>query len=61
MVAAYDYAAAEDNELSFAEGDKITNIDRVDADWWQGVCNGAEGLFPAAYVLTPEDYAAQME
>jgi hypothetical protein len=32
--------------LSFKEGDKITEIDKVDADWWQGKANGATGLFP---------------
>lgn len=41
------YDAAEDNELSFKEGDKITNVDKVDENWWQGVCNGQEGLFPS--------------
>lgn len=65
------YDAAEDNELSFKEGDKITDIDKVDEDWWQGRANGNEGLFPgecaslirlmmaddvAAYVVAPEDY-----
>lgn len=44
------YDAAEDNELSFKEGDRIVNIDKVDTDWWQGECNGRSGLFPAAYV-----------
>jgi hypothetical protein len=46
MVADDSYDAAEDNELSFKEGDKITEIDKVDADWWQGKANGATGLFP---------------
>ena len=40
------YDAAEDNELSFKEGDNITEIDKVDEDWWQGKANGATGLFP---------------
>jgi len=46
MFAHDSYDAAEDNELSFKEGDKITEIDKVDADWWQGKANGATGLFP---------------
>jgi hypothetical protein len=46
MFADDSYDAAEDNELSFKEGDKITEIDKVDADWWQGKANGATGLFP---------------
>lgn len=52
------YEAAEDNELSFNQGDKITEIDKVDQDWWQGTANGATGLFPAAYVVDPENYEA---
>jgi hypothetical protein len=45
------YDAAEDNELSFKEGDKITEIDKVDEDWWQGTANGASGLFPGTFGL----------
>ncbi|KAF9542786.1 hypothetical protein EC957_001684 [Mortierella hygrophila] len=49
-VALYDYAAGEPNELSFAEGDVITDIEFVTDDWWNGTSNGASGLFPANYV-----------
>lgn len=42
----FSYDAAEDNELSFQQGDRITEIDKVDEDWWQGKANGASGLFP---------------
>ncbi|KAI8975112.1 hypothetical protein BDF20DRAFT_914087 [Mycotypha africana] len=51
-VALYDYDAEEDNEISFAEGDKITQIEFVSDDWWQGVdASGKKvGLFPANYV-----------
>ncbi|OXB37626.1 hypothetical protein J008_02626 [Cryptococcus neoformans] len=59
MIAAYDYDAGEDNELSFKEGDQITDIEKVDPDWWQGRCNGQEGLFPAAYVVSPDEYPPQ--
>jgi len=48
--ALYDYEAGEDNELSFPEGAKITDVDFPDEDWWSGVYNGHEGLFPANYV-----------
>ncbi|KAL1883839.1 hypothetical protein VTK73DRAFT_7627 [Phialemonium thermophilum] len=48
--ALYDYEAAEDNELSFPEGAKITNLEFPDEDWWFGHYNGAAGLFPANYV-----------
>ena len=33
MVANYDYEAAEDNEISFKEGDRVTNIRKDDPDW----------------------------
>ncbi|ROW16257.1 hypothetical protein VPNG_01816 [Cytospora leucostoma] len=48
--ALFDYEAAEDNELSFGEGDKITNLEFPDDDWWFGHFNGDSGLFPANYV-----------
>lgn len=48
--AQFDYEAAEDNELSFPEGAKITNLEFPDDDWWFGHYNGASGLFPANYV-----------
>lgn len=37
-------------ELSFAEGDIITDLEFPDEDWWFGHFNGASGLFPANYV-----------
>ncbi|KAI5286546.1 phosphatidyl inositol kinase [Ascosphaera aggregata] len=55
----YDYEAAEDNELGFPEGAKITNLvydaneklqEFPDEDWWFGEFNGKSGLFPANYV-----------
>ncbi|KXS10092.1 hypothetical protein M427DRAFT_63025 [Gonapodya prolifera JEL478] len=52
--ALYDYEAAEDNELSFSEGDKIVNIDKVSDDWWSGKNSrtGKIGLFPCNYIST---------
>lgn len=50
-VALYDYQAGEPNELSFNEGETITEIDFVTEDWWSGKSEaGATGLFPANYV-----------
>ena len=46
-IAEYDYEAQEDNELSFPEGARITNIERVDEAWWAGEYNGQQGLFPS--------------
>ncbi|KAK3394851.1 hypothetical protein B0H63DRAFT_60198 [Podospora didyma] len=48
--AQFDYEAAEDNELSFPEGAKITELAFPDEDWWFGHYNGKSGLFPANYV-----------
>ncbi|KAI2623021.1 hypothetical protein GGS26DRAFT_235197 [Hypomontagnella submonticulosa] len=48
--AQFDYEAAEDNELSFPEGAKITDLEFPDEDWWFGHYKGASGLFPANYV-----------
>ncbi|KAI5276265.1 hypothetical protein E4T47_00935 [Aureobasidium subglaciale] len=48
--AQYDYEAAEDNELSFPDGAKITDLEFPDEDWWFGHYNGQQGLFPANYV-----------
>jgi hypothetical protein len=55
-VALYDYVAEEDNEISFVEGDTITQIEFVSDDWWQGLAaNGKTvGLFPANYVELKE-------
>ena len=54
--AAYDYEKDEDNEISFAEGDLIVEIEFVDDDWWSGKHSesGAVGLFPANYVVLVE-------
>jgi hypothetical protein len=49
-VAIYDYEAAEDNEISFATGDTIHDIDFVSDDWWSGTVRGKSGLFPGNYV-----------
>ncbi|BDD59123.1 hypothetical protein MPDQ_005654 [Monascus purpureus] len=52
--ALYDYEAAEDNEISFPEGAKITNIEFPDDDWWLGEYGGQTGLFPSNYVQLDE-------
>ncbi|KAI0022450.1 hypothetical protein F4780DRAFT_197998 [Xylariomycetidae sp. FL0641] len=49
--AEFDYEAAEDNELSFPEGAKITNlIIYENEEWWYGHYKGDQGLFPKDYV-----------
>ncbi|KAG2735017.1 hypothetical protein G9P44_001231 [Scheffersomyces stipitis] len=51
-VAEYDYVKDEDNEIGFAEGDLIVEIEFTDEEWWTGKHSksGEVGLFPAAYV-----------
>ncbi|KAJ3338735.1 hypothetical protein HDU93_009141 [Gonapodya sp. JEL0774] len=55
--ALYEYTAAEDNELTFAEGDKIVSIEKVSEDWWSGINSktGQAGLFPSNYVELTEE------
>jgi hypothetical protein len=47
----YDYSASEENEISFSDGDIITDIDFVSEDWWQGKApDGTVGLFPGKII-----------
>ncbi|CAH3182444.1 unnamed protein product [Porites lobata] len=47
-VALYDYTG-EAGDLSFTAGDVI-KVRKDEGEWWEGSCNGEEGLFPANYV-----------
>ncbi|KAJ1719324.1 actin binding protein [Coemansia erecta] len=50
-IAVYEYEAAEEGELSFSEGERITHIEFPSSEWWEGVNEKGEyGLFPANYV-----------
>ena len=47
MLSSCSYDAAEDNEISFREGDRIIEIEPASEDWWQGKDkHGNTGLFP---------------
>lgn len=47
------YDAGEDNEISFKENDRITDIEEASPDWWTGTApDGSRGLFPSAYVAS---------
>lgn len=50
VIAIYDYAAANSDEMSFSKGQLINVLDKNDPDWWKGELNGATGLFPTNYV-----------
>ncbi|OAL28212.1 hypothetical protein AYO20_09540 [Fonsecaea nubica] len=56
--AEYDYEAAEDNEVSLREGELVTDIQRIDPDWWF-VKNeaGQTGLVPSNYLTLVDDDA----
>ena len=52
-VALYDYAAADDDEVSFAEGDTLSHVAECGNEGWlTGTVHstGATGTFPTAYV-----------
>lgn len=50
--ATYEYEAAEEGEVGFAEGDLIEDIEQLDEGWWSGRNRRTEeqGLFPSNYV-----------
>ncbi|GFO39566.1 LIM and sh3 domain protein 1 [Plakobranchus ocellatus] len=50
--AMYDYTAADDDEVSFMEGDHITNVEEIDAGWMTGRVQrtGQHGMLPSNYV-----------
>ncbi|KAJ2368694.1 hypothetical protein IW150_005338 [Coemansia sp. RSA 2607] len=52
VVAKYDFAGPEPGDLPFTKGDIITVTKRTERqdDWWEGICNGRSGSFPANYV-----------
>lgn len=44
------YEAAEDNEITFREGEFITEIEPASEDWWQGKNPAGDlGLFPGGF------------
>lgn len=49
-VVVWTYADSGALELTFNEGDTITNIEFPDEDWWVGNMGADQGLFPANYV-----------
>ena len=52
MLALFDYAASDGDELSFREGDKLTVVSKTGQPdgWIKCALNGKEGLVPENYV-----------
>jgi len=48
----YDYTAADDDEVSFVEGDIITDGVQIDEGWMEGRVErtGQYGMLPSNYV-----------
>ena len=48
--ASFPYMGNSDEELPFAEGDKLTVVDISDNDWWKVEKDGMIFIAPAAYL-----------
>ncbi|XP_075436287.1 LIM and SH3 domain protein 1 [Ascaphus truei] len=50
--AVYDYNAADEDEVSFQDGDNIVNVQQIDEGWMYGTVErtGDTGMLPANYV-----------
>jgi len=48
--ALYDYSAQTEDELSFAEGDKIIIVQKDPGGWWEGQLGNKRGWVPANYL-----------
>lgn len=50
--AVYDYSAADDDEVSFMDGDVIADVQQIDEGWMYGRVErtGQQGMLPANYV-----------
>uniref|UniRef100_A0A1I8FH50 SH3 domain-containing protein n=1 Tax=Macrostomum lignano TaxID=282301 RepID=A0A1I8FH50_9PLAT len=50
--ALYDYTAQDDDEVTFNEGDVVTNGDPIDEGWMYGIVErtGQFGMLPSNYV-----------
>lgn len=50
--AVYDYVAADEDEVSFSDGDVILDVQQIDEGWMFGRVErtGKQGMLPANYV-----------
>ncbi|XP_061524891.1 SH3 domain-containing protein 19-like isoform X2 [Phycodurus eques] len=54
-VALFDFEGAEDDELSFSQGDTIGLLEPLDRQWARGQIRGRVGLFPLSFARVAED------
>ena len=62
-LAQYDYTAADADEVSFADGDTIIDVEVIDEGWVKGTVekSGERGMIPSNYVEeAPADAAAEV-
>lgn len=45
-----DFGGEQEGDLALYEGDEVILLRKIDADWYEGECNGTVGMFPAAFV-----------
>lgn len=63
-ISLYDFDGRTDRELSFKKGQSLLLYSKVSQDWWEGVCEGKEGLIPDKYIHIkhlPEDKKAALD
>lgn len=48
--ALYDFHPQNSDEILLTVGKRIKIINKDDANWWEGECDGERGMFPATYV-----------
>lgn len=49
-LAKYNYVGGTEIELPLKKGEVVSVIEKAASGWWQGVCGGKVGWFPASYV-----------
>lgn len=49
-LAKYNYVGGTEIELPLRKGEVVSVIEKAASGWWQGVCGGKVGWFPASYV-----------
>src|SRR5205823_5073375 len=49
--ALYKYDAANQEHLSFRQGDIIQVLTQLESGWWEGVINDVRGWFPSNYCV----------